>query len=544
MLCETLNQTASPMAFTLRQASPADAQQWLELLEANLGREYPAQEVYTLAWAQAELAASSDHETWVAEEDGRLLASISFLRPDNTTCNPVANLGRGLHLPESFANGASASLLARVTALADERGQMAIARVPAASAEQQQLYSSLGYGCVGFQPLKHLLQTRQGILFYVHAADRALFRRVPVIKLVPGLKPLAALAMENLTLGTEELLPADGLLAYPPSPSIQVFEATYADFQMWHQQAGTTCRPPAVSTGFNRGCGLLRTRTEALPRALLARRDSDIVGGLAFIHDDVDCCLRVLEAFATDDSAYGPLLDHLVHSTQEQVGAAYVEMDVLVEASRLIRTAERFGFAPVAYLPGFFLLREQCLDVVKMVKLNILYDPEYTPLTDPAATVVRIVNGVFESVHQGIAIVGLLRTLPIFSGLGDGELSRIARLFTQRLYRAGEVVFRKGEEGTSACVVMRGQVGVYLENANRPVATVQAGEIFGELAFLDNTPRGATMVANSATILLVLERTAFEELTREDAFLGQVVMRNMALDLSRKLRRTNINRPA
>jgi RimJ/RimL family protein N-acetyltransferase len=531
------------MAFAIRQASPADAQQWLGLLAATIGNDYPSREVFDLAWIEAELAPTSDHETWVVAENDRLLASISFLRPDSLTDNPVANLGRGLHLPESFTSGASAALLAHVTALADERGQMAIARVPAASAEQQQLYGGLGYACVGFQPLKHVLQARQGILFYVHAAERALLRRVPVVKVVPGLDGLARLALANLCLSTE-FFPCDGMVAYPPACEFEVFEATHADFEMWHQQAGSACCPPAVSTGFNRGCGLLRTRTEALPHALLARRDSVIVAGLAYIHDEVDCCIRVLGAFATEELAYGSLLDRLVHGTQEQVGAAYVEMDLLPESPRMVRTAERFGFEPVAYLPGFFRMGNRCLDVVKMVKLNILYDPEYTPLTDPAAAVVRVVDGHFESIRHGTAIVGLLRTLPLFQGLGDGELGRIVQLFIQRLYRPGEVIFRKGEEGTYACVIMRGQIGIYLESPNRPVAMVQAGEIIGELAFLDSAPRAATAVAASSSVVLVLERSAFEELLREEPFLGQVVMRNIALDLSRKLRRTNIHSPA
>ena len=531
------------MACTIRQATPDDAKQWLGLLAATIGSEYPSREVFDLAWIEAELAATSDHETWVVAEGDRLLASVSFLRPDSLMDNPVANFGRGLHLPESFASGASAALLAHVTALADERGQMAIARVPASSAEQQQMYGALGYSCVGFQPLKHVLQTRQGILFYVHAAERALLRRVPVVKVVTGLRALASLALENLRLSTE-FFPCDGLVAYPPCSEFEVFEATHADFEMWHQQAASGCCPPAVSTGFNRGCGLLRTQTEALPHALLARRDSVIVAGLAYIHDEIDCCIRVLDAFATNEVAYGSLLDRLVHSTQEQLGAAYIEIDLLAESPRMVRTAERFGFEPVAYLPGFFRMRDRCLDVVKMVKLNILYDPEYTPLTEPAAAVVQVVDGHFANVRHGMAIVGLLRALPLFQGLGDGELGRVVRLFRQRLYQAGEVIFRKGDEGTYACVIMRGQIGIYMDSPSRPVAMVQAGEIIGELAFLDNAPRAATAVAASSSIVLVLERSAFEEVVREEPFLGLVVTRNMALDLSRKLRRTNIHRPS
>jgi len=46
-------------------------------------------------------------------------------------------------------------------------------------------------------------------------------------------------------------------------------------------------------------------------------------------------------------------------------------------------------------------------------------------------------------------------------------------------------------------------------------------------------------IANQASILLVVQRTAFNDLVQREPHLGMVVMRNMALELSHRLRRTN-----
>jgi CRP-like cAMP-binding protein len=136
--------------------------------------------------------------------------------------------------------------------------------------------------------------------------------------------------------------------------------------------------------------------------------------------------------------------------------------------------------------------------------------------------------------------MNLLRGLSLFAGLGEGELRKVARLFVQRLYRPGETVFVKGDVGDQAYVVMRGQIGIHLDDKSLPIANMGSGQIFGELAFLDGSSRVATAVANQAAILLVIERSAFNDLVQREPRLGLVVLRNIALELSARLRRTNL----
>ena len=179
-------------------------------------------------------------------------------------------------------------------------------------------------------------------------------------------------------------------------------------------------------------------------------------------------------------------------------------------------------------------------DVVKMVKLNMVYSHDAAEVTSSARTIVGIIDRNFQDQKLGIAIINLLRGLPIFEGLGDGELRKMARLFTQKLYRAGETIFGKGDSGNEAYVVMRGAIDILLEPDKKPIATIGNGQILGELAFLDGAKRGAIARASKPSILLIIQRSAFNMLAQQEPKLGMVVMRNIARELSNRLRKTTL----
>ncbi len=527
----------------IRLATRNDAALWLELLQEMLGSEYPAKEVYDPAWIAGELDPSSGQETWVAEVNGRLHASISFLQPAGANLNPIANLGRNLHHPESYAEGSSEALLRHVNHLVAERKQTIVVRVLAADNPQEMLYENLGYVCVGFQPLKHILKTRQGVLFYVHMAGPGQVTRLPLSESLPQISELATVVLASLNI-PNPLQVRDGVTGYPLHTELTIHDATYEDFEVWRQQLQKAHHAPEVSTGFNRGCGLLRTTSNTPLRAILGQRESGIVSGLAYIHDEQDRCVRILDAFSTDETSIGTLFRHIDKIAQEELSAAYLEVDVLMTAPRLLKSAEQLGFVPIAYLPAFFNRGGLCTDVVKLVKLNMVYETEFTALTDSAAVIVGTIDQNLEYYKTGQAVVNLLRTLSIFEGLGDGELRKIGRLFSQKLYRAGESVFQTADTGEQAYIVMSGQVNIYLDDPEHPVATMQSGQILGELTFLDNAPRSVTAVASQASILLVVHRAAFNDLVQKEPHLGLSVMRNLAMDLSHKLRRAVAARAA
>ncbi len=523
------------MVSKIRPATAADAAAWLELAKAALGEKYPAKDLFDLSWIARELSPGAISETWVAEENGSLRASVSLLGTEGVKTNPIANLGRLLFRPESLADGSAKSLLQGVNQLADQRGETVNTRVSPLDNGHQALFENLGYICVGYQPIKHMLHKRAGMLFYVRGANAVLVTRLPLSESLPQVAELAIATLENLHI-VNPIVVRDGASGYPLQSDLKIAGATPAEYEAWLTQALASNPPHELSGRYNMGSGHMRLPPKQPVRAILGQKDGKTVAGLAYYFDEMDRCARLSEAYSCDDVSMGALFAHAAKAAQEQLGAVYVEADILATAPRLLKSAEQLGFVPVAYLPAFYCRAGSYADVVKLVKLNLPYSLDTAEFTTHAKSVVRIIDRNFEDQKLGLAIINLLRHLSMFGGLGDGELRKIARLFVQKLYRPGEFVFAKGDSSGEAYIVLRGKINIQLQRDAPPVAQLTDGKIFGELAFLDGSPRSAFAAAAQPSILLVVQRSAFSDLVRREPNLGMVVMRNIAMDLAAKLR--------
>lgn len=100
-----------------------------------------------------------------------------------------------------------------------------------------------------------------------------------------------------------------------------------------------------------------------------------------------------------------------------------------------------------------------------------------------------------------------LRTLPLFAGLNGEELTAVAQQLRVERYESGEDVFRQGDAADDLYVVLSGQVEVLLDGVgqkSRRLKFLNPGEHFGELAFLSEDARSATVRATEPTLLYTL----------------------------------------
>jgi CRP-like cAMP-binding protein len=88
-----------------------------------------------------------------------------------------------------------------------------------------------------------------------------------------------------------------------------------------------------------------------------------------------------------------------------------------------------------------------------------------------------------------------LAQVPLFSGLGRRELNRIADAMTERTFPAGEVVTREGEPGVGFFVIEEGRATVKMHGDD--VGQLSVGDHFGEVALIAETPRAATITAET-----------------------------------------------
>jgi uncharacterized membrane protein len=97
----------------------------------------------------------------------------------------------------------------------------------------------------------------------------------------------------------------------------------------------------------------------------------------------------------------------------------------------------------------------------------------------------------------------------LFKHLSDEDRERLAALIERRELSAGQVLFNAGEPGEALYVVASGEIELYIKDTAGQrivVAIAGPGEVFGELALLDQGPRTATAVALGDAELLELGR--------------------------------------
>ena len=141
--------------------------------------------------------------------------------------------------------------------------------------------------------------------------------------------------------------------------------------------------------------------------------------------------------------------------------------------------------------------------------------------------------------------VELLKGVDMFEGLTEQELRRVAAICREAKYAKGQVVTSQGEEGDEMFIVRDGLVEVTVGEAGegpRTVVNLGTGQVVGEMALVDRGPRSATVRCVTDATLNVIERDAFEKMCQSSAQIGMVVYRNLAADLSFKLRHRHLSR--
>src|SRR5688572_1102760 len=105
-----------------------------------------------------------------------------------------------------------------------------------------------------------------------------------------------------------------------------------------------------------------------------------------------------------------------------------------------------------------------------------------------------------------------------------------------RRFRRGEVIFHLGDPGDALFIVTSGAIKIMLPSDTGDeaiLATLRAGDVFGELALLDGAPRSATAAALEPTETLVLPRQRFRELLDTQPAVRDALLASIAGELRR-----------
>lgn len=118
-----------------------------------------------------------------------------------------------------------------------------------------------------------------------------------------------------------------------------------------------------------------------------------------------------------------------------------------------------------------------------------------------------------------------LRKIPLFADLSEDDLSRLCEMVEQVRLPAGQELFAEGDPGDRAYVIEKGELEVVKTSGGRPVllAVRKPGEVIGEIALLEDTPRTATVRARSDAQLLAINQEQFDRLIEHSPSAARVL---------------------
>ena len=132
----------------------------------------------------------------------------------------------------------------------------------------------------------------------------------------------------------------------------------------------------------------------------------------------------------------------------------------------------------------------------------------------------------------------LLAGIELFSELNEDELQEVTALAQTRSVLRDTTIFNEGDTADAIFVVVNGRVKIVTTSTDGKefiLTVLGAGQVFGEMALLEETTRSASVVTITAVELLVLARKDFDHLLNT----SPGISRKLMAILSRRLRRAN-----
>jgi CRP-like cAMP-binding protein len=124
-----------------------------------------------------------------------------------------------------------------------------------------------------------------------------------------------------------------------------------------------------------------------------------------------------------------------------------------------------------------------------------------------------------------------LRDIELLEGLAPGKLDALARQCVWRNYEAGKRIISRNADDRDVYMLVSGRVRITTYSQGGRQVTfrdIAAGDVFGEVAALDEKPRSADVIALDGALLASMSPPVFRRLLAEEALVGARLMTRLA----------------
>ena len=135
-----------------------------------------------------------------------------------------------------------------------------------------------------------------------------------------------------------------------------------------------------------------------------------------------------------------------------------------------------------------------------------------------------------------------LKEVPLFKGLSDEEIEKIAHVLDEALYKKGSTIWEEGSPEQGLQIIDYGKVRITRktrEGHRQVLAVLKGNNFFGELSILDGRSHSASAEAMEDTKVFILHRSTMEKLLRESPPTAYNILRVMTIEICELLRQMN-----
>lgn len=134
----------------------------------------------------------------------------------------------------------------------------------------------------------------------------------------------------------------------------------------------------------------------------------------------------------------------------------------------------------------------------------------------------------------------ILKQIHLFDGLEEEEIVQFAERLSRQTVLAGTPVLQQGFASSTLFILLSGKVRILRQLGGGPVTIAEFGPLqtFGEMGIVDGEPASATVMADTEIQILSMSAEEFHALLEKSPSLRAKVWRNLARELTRRIRLT------
>lgn len=473
---------------TIREIREGDIEAVIQLFRKNYGDDYAIPEFYDPQWVKRGIY--SDHILWlVIEEAGKIVASGACILNFGDYNDQIGEIGRLVVDPEVAGHGLGRTMLSALVDASDEQVEFAFAEARTVHPKTQKIDDRIGLMALGFLPMYYMMAWRESLVLsgQLFGNGRSL-RRPGMAEVIPAVAPLAKLSLRNLELD-EPVTVRDNARAYPldQAPAVEPLTAASLVRLLRIEQGRVT--DPEMFGGMHIDQGLSQLRTRKADYLVAADGDRTL-GAVGYVYDEHNRSVRLTELIANDEGVKGGLLRLAVDEAEQRYEADIIKCDVSAASPRLQQTLYAMGFLPAAYVPGMVFHQTARWDVVRMIKLNVPWEPGRLELTEPSQAYADLVVPAFQQASAARDRRRLALNNHLLDRLTPLEIEFLQHVCTESTPAAGEAL------AADALHMVLG--GTVVLAGGRPVA---AGDFAGAGALLGQAAAAAVTAGEQAHVL-------------------------------------------